>query len=52
MTDLSFVQGAWALVITASIVVAYLLGKTAGASEERARIVARKRNTDKTRRAS
>ena len=50
--DLSFVQGAWALVVTATIIGSYLLGKTAGASEERARIVARKRNTDKTRRAS
>jgi hypothetical protein len=49
---ITFAQGAWAILITAVIISAYLLGKTVGADQERARIVASKRNTDKTRRAS
>lgn len=50
--SLTLVQGAWALLSAGAVVFAYLLGKTVGADHERARIVASKRNTDKTRRAS
>jgi hypothetical protein len=49
---LSFVQGVYALAATGAVVFAYLMGKTVGANEERARIIARKRNTDRTRRAT
>ena len=53
MSDtISIAQGVFASVAAAAVVFAYLLGKTVGADEERARIVRSKRNTDKTRRAS
>ena len=52
MSDLSIVQGVFASIAAAAIVFAYFMGKAVGADEERARIVASKRNTDKTRRAS
>lgn len=51
-TSITFGQAVLPLICVVSTVVAYALGKVVGASEERSRIVASKRNTDKTRRAS
>lgn len=50
--SLSFAQAIIPIAICGWTILAYQLGKSVGADHERQRIVASKRNTDKTRRAT